>query len=513
MGRWFPLICWAALVMLLAVVPQAPAAEDPALRLAGRIDRALEVVWKARQVQPATPATDAEFLRRISLDLAGCVPTADDVRAFLADTAPDKRARAVNRILAGPGHVHHQTNLWRELLMPPGTAREVPRWRLDLETWLREQFRRDVPYDRMVRELLTTPVGISAEIPNGRPDRPHEPTPLSFYRVAEFKADNLAAQTARVFLGINLECAQCHNHPFAAWKKEDFAAFAAFFAGVQPTRMQSGRVVAAMEVPDRRTFVLGTGPAVPARFLDHTDPRWAEKSSGRVVLADWVVDPHNPFFARQAVSRLWDQLFGAPLLDEDDDTFKDLLDVLATAFVESKYDVKLLLRGITASRAYQLSSESSAGESPERVEVFARMRVRGLTGEQMYDSYVRAAGLREAVASPLRADFLARFNQPGEKPSDRQTSILQALALLNGSFLAAATDPARNPFLAAVAEAPWLDTAGQVEALFLTTYSRPPRPAERARWVAYLESSKDRKQALADLLWVLLNSSEFLFNR
>jgi hypothetical protein len=501
-------------LLLVMTTQRTFGAEDLVRDVAGRIDRALEAEWKANGITPADPATDAEFFRRVNLDLTGCIPGSADVTAFLADRDPEKRRRWAEQLLNSPRYIRHQTNRWRDLLLPPTNGPQVQRWRLELEGWLREQFRKDVPYDRMVRELLTTPVAVDLAAAGGFPDQASDPRPLSFYRVADFKADNLAAGSARIFLGINLECAQCHDHPFAPWTRRDFAGFAAFFAGVRPTRWQAGRVVAAVEKSDERSFALPGAAPVAARFLDGTPPRWPEGASGRSVLADWIVAPNNPYFARHGVNQIWGQLFGAPLTDQETGPLKDLLDDLARTFAARGYPPGLLLRAIIASRAYQLSSAAPSGEPGRPPRLFDRMRTRGLSADQLFDSIVRSAGLPETADATFRPDFLNRFNQPGEQPADRQTSILQTLTLMNGQFLATATDPERSPLLASVAEAPWLDTAGQVEALYLATYSRPPRPEERTRLVAFVERSRpsDRRRSLADVFWALLNSSEFLFD-
>jgi hypothetical protein len=513
MARCSQIVRFSLIAFVLAwAPPQAIGQEAGARALADRIDRALEAVWKSEGIQPAEPATDAEFFRRLSLDLTGCIPPAADVRAFLKDNDPDKRRKATDRLLSSPRFIHHQTNLWRDRLLPAANGPQVERWRLELEAWLREQFRKHVPYDRMVRELLTTSVRVTPETPNGRPDRPGEPTPLPFYRAAEFKADLLGAGIARVFLGINLECAQCHDHPFAPWTKRNYAEFAANFASVQPTRWQSGRVIAVVEDSNRRTFALPGDDAIPARYLDGSEPRWQERAASRALLANWMVTSENPYFTRHAVNNLWEQLFGAPLVEEEGSPFKELRDDLARSFAAEGFDTNLLLRALTASHAYQASSAVRA-ESSRQTLLFARMRVRGLSGEQLLDSIARAAGLTDTVEAGFRADFLSRFNQPGEKSAQRQTSILQTLALLNGSFLATATSAEHGPLLAGIAEAPWLDTSGKIDALYLAALGRFPRDSERARYLAAIKDDKEGgRQALADVFWALLNSSEFLFN-
>jgi hypothetical protein len=248
--------------------------------------------------------------------------------------------------------------------------------------------------------------------------------------------------------------------------------------------------------------------------------------------------PDNPYFARAAVNRTWAQLFGIGLVDPVDDMGADnppshpeLLDALARAFVAHGFDRKFLLRAIVMSRPYQLTSaltEPDAGPSPgtgaDDPRLFARMRVRGLTAEQLYDSVSQATGLTPEeqrpeqffnVSGSPRGQFLEKFARHDEKPAEAQTSILQALALMNGPLVVGATRSETGATLIAIAEAPFLDTAGRVETLFLATLSRRPKPAESARLVAYVDSrtqSGDRWKALSDVFWALLNSPEFVLN-
>jgi hypothetical protein len=253
-----------------------------------------------------------------------------------------------------------------------------------------------------------------------------------------------------------------------------------------------------------------------------------------MTLADWMTTPENPYFARAAVNRIWAQLFGVGLVDPVDDMGADnppshpeLLDALARAFADHGFDRKFLIRSIVLSRPYQLSSVA-AGPDPvagsEASRLFARTRVRGLTAEQLYDSLALAVGLTPeapgvarpdgAMNSP-RAEFIDKFDRHEETPTEAQTSILQALALMNGRLVAGATHLENGATLSAIAEAPFLDTAGRVETLFLATLSRRPEPEEAATMIAHVEgggTNGGRRKALSDVFWALLNSPEFLLN-
>ena len=510
--------------------------------LSETINRLVAAHWDEEGVKPAAPAGDAEFLRRATLDLTGKIPTVSEVRAFLDDDRPDKRERMVDRLLDGPGYVNHVTTTEGHRLIPESDANQLTKIIAPgFEAWLREQVAANAGSDRIVRAILSTPV---ADDRAGRQQgfqRYQQASPLPFYVAKEVKSENLAASTARLFLGLRLECAQCHNHPFASWTREQFWGFAAFFSSLERRGPADAFLNPVRELPDRREAAIpGTEKVVAATFLDGQEPQWTFRTPARVTLADWITSPENPYFARATVNRMWAQLFGIGLVDPVDDMGADnppshpeLLDALARALVAHDYDSKFLLRAIVLSRPYQLTSAlaipepgSTASPSPsvENPRLFARMAVRGLSAEQLYDSLAQAIGLRpeEVQGNPFvfapnspRAEILDKFARRDEKPAEVQTSILQALALMNGRLVAGGTGHEEGATLAAVAEAPFFDTTGRVEALFLASLSRRPRPEESARLVAYVEgkgSAKDRRKALSDVFWALLNSPEFVTN-
>jgi len=534
-----PAAALAAVLLAAGAVTAGPPADARAL--ADKVDEHLARRWATASVQPAAPADDAEFLRRVYLDLAGRIPTVAEARTFLNDQRPDRRARLVDELLSGPRYPAHFSNVWRALLLPEaGNNFQVRLQQGGFETWLKKQVATNVAYDKMVRDLLTTPLG------GGGPLALiafTEPGPIPYYLAKEFKPENLAAGTARVFLGVNVECAQCHNHPFADWKREQFWAFAAFFSGVKSQRQQDFLLPDGEDAGKHSVTLPGTDKVIQARFLDGTAPSWEGDRSSRVVLAEWLTSKDNPYFARAAVNRLWAYFLGAGLVEPLDqlagspDTTGDteLLDLLAHEFAAHDFDVKFLIRTITMTRAYQLSSaRSHPGQDDARL--FARMPLRGLTGEQLFDSVAAATGFRDSgggddLLSGLvggkrsaRSEFLTRFAL-SERPTEAQTSILQALALMNGKVTADATTLERSETLAAVVDMPLASNAQRVEALYLATLSRKPTAKESERLVGYVRdavrSAKGKDEAarhaaaadaLADVFWVLLNSPEFLIN-
>jgi hypothetical protein len=504
--------------------------------LADRIDRHIDARLTERGVKPAAPADDAEFLRRVYLDLTGRIPRVADARAFLEDKSPDKRRRLVDRLLDSPQYVAHFGTTWTGIILPQSNN-QFQNFAFAFKPWIEKQVREDVPYDKMVRELLATPFnnnqpGLRGAVvqrlgPQGGPV-----TPLAYYQANELKPENLASSSSRVFLGVRLECAQCHDHPFTSWKRKQFWEYAAFFAGTQPPRrVVQGRVVQQAADPNARTIKIpNTEKVVEARFLDGAAPKFQDGVNSRVTLADWVTSESNPYFARTGANRVWAHFFGIGVADPVDDepteenpvSHPQLLDELTSQFVAHKFDVKYLIRAITSSKAYQRTSAVTDPASAEP-RLFARVPLRGMTPEQLFDSLAQATGYRDGFTGPVqarfnpqvpRAQFLAKFASQ-ERRTETQTSILQALSLMNGKFIADATSLGRSTTLAAVVDAPFMDTARRIETLYLATLTRLPRPEEAARMAAYVESggaSGDRNAALADVFWVLLNSSEFILN-
>ena len=518
-------------------LPNGPAAFAPPVvvhledsALAKAIDRALAARWEQENVTPAPLAGDDEFLRRVSLDIAGRIPPVSEARAFLASTDPEKRRKLVTRLLLSPAYANHMTDLWFELLVPEAkTMAQVSIFASDFRVWLCKQFNENVGYDKLVHELLTVPARNGQMVLNSPNTSSLMPSPFAFIAAKEGKPENLTASTSRIFLGIRLECAQCHNHPFASWKRDEFWGMAAFFSGIQ-SRANGGVIVQGTDNPDSYEIeVPGSKRIVKASFLDGRDVEKTKGTSARVKLADWVTSRDNSYFARAVVNRVWAQFFGVGLVDPVDDmsaggaaSHPELLDLMADQFAAHDFDLKYLIRAVTSSRAYQLSS---AGGSPsEKVyRLFDRMPVRGLTPEQLYDSLIMATGLpREAAPqrlvvanNSLRSEFTERFASQEERSTDRQTSILQALTLMNGRLVDDATSLGRGATLSAVADSYFLDTAGRIETLYLAVLTRLPRPHELERLVPYVERggpTLDTKKALADVLWSLLGSAEFVFN-
>lgn len=500
--------------------------------LAGIIDQKIAERCHKEGVKLSPLTDEAEFLRRVALDLTGRIPRVSEAREYLANTQPNKREQLIERLLESPHYVTHMVDTWQGLMVPQAAANiQLQFVGNTFRTWLVPRVRDNTPYDKMVRELLTAaqsnqPVG-------GRLVLPSQTGVLAFYQANENKAENLASSVARIFLGVKIECAQCHNHPFATWSRQQFWEMAAFFASFErrvPRFVRPGQQPPVVNLKDWQIKMGDTAKVVEARFLDGRAPKWEDGMDVRAIFADWVISPENKYFARTAVNRLWAHFLGYGLIDPVDDeptednpcSHPELLEELTRQFIAHDFDVKYLIRAITNSRTYQTSSVlTDPGQKEPRL--FARMTVRGLTAEQLYESLARATGFKEGGAvqgrvffnpASLRADILNRFASQ-ERRAEAQTSILQALTLMNGRLISDATSLDKSRTLGAVVDSPFLSTEEKLETLFLATLTRRPRSEELARLSAYVNDGgprRDSRAALADVFWALLNSPEFFLN-
>lgn len=491
-------------------------ADDSPAAAARQIDALFETAWREAGLMPVAPIDDAGFLRRITLDLTGCIPSASDVRAFLADKRDDKRARVVEELLKNPRHARHMAAIWRDVLLPRDAADRTSE---SFEAWLQTRFQQNVSYDSLVTEILTA-----------RGGRANSEAAL-FFAAHQTKPEELAASSSRAFLGVEVRCAQCHDHPLARWKQDDFWGFAAFFARVQGPTATTPNV----RVDDRTEGDVQnpkTHAVAAPRFLDGTEYRELTVEPRRAVLARWVTSPDNLYFARAAVNRVWWILFGRGMAHPVDDlgshnpgTYPQVLERLAADFTSHGWNLSRTFQVIAATRAYQLSSAAPGGPAPgvaDDMEAgYAVMPVRSLSARQVYDSLLQAAGNRDTIegaSRQIQAErqmFLRKFDVPVREATEFQGGIPQALTLLNGPFVARMTNPATGDLISALNDSPFLRNDQRIEALFLATLSRFPDDTEREQTRKLLteRGATGRAQALGDILWALLNSSEFVMNR
>ena len=509
------------------------AAADPwpvALELAARVDAHLAAGWSAAGIQPAAAADDAEFLRRVFLDLVGRIPSAGEARQWL-DEAPLDRQPLIDELLASPAHATRVARLFTASLLPEASSEYESRLLAStLSVWLRRQYVAGQPYDVLVRDLLTASIGSDGATSPPPLDPIQQAGPLGFFFAKGGLPHEIAAAAARSFLGVRLDCAQCHDHPFADWRREQFWELTAFVSGVEPVDPNQ-RFSPLREIADRREVTIpDTDTTISARFLDGSVPDWSTGVAPRQALAEWIASAENAYFARAAANRVWAWLFGTGLVDPVDDfdpsnppSHPELLDELAERFAADGFDLRYLMRGLVSSRAYGLSSARSH-ETQADARQFAVVPVRRLSADQLYDSLSVAVGHLSRDESQAPAVYLFgqgrslvgdEFSDAGADGSEAPVSVLQALFLMNGAPVAEWTSVEGENTVAAVAAFPAFSTADRIEALYLATLTRRPTPDESARLVAYVDGGSphgDAGRALSDVFWALLNSSEFLSN-
>ncbi|MEX0585483.1 MAG: DUF1549 domain-containing protein, partial [Pirellulales bacterium] len=456
---------------------------------------------------------DATFLRRAYLDLAGVIPSVSRARDFLAEKSPDKRMRLIQDLLASRRCDEHLARIWRRMMIPVGSPGAMAASQFD--PWLARQFRDDVSYDELARRVVTGGTGSATE------------APAAFYRAVGGTPDALAESLSRMFLGVRLGCAQCHDHPFASWNQADFWGMAAFFAGANLSgQPQNGNEVLPENKPG--TIRSEDGTEYTARFPWGSPAAIPAGKRPREVLADWLASPENPNFAATAVNRVWQHLCGRGLIDPVDDLDqatpedRQLLNELAARFAASGFDLDWLTRGICGSRFYQQPSGRAnadglaGGENP--TDGVSRP-LKTLTPEQVFDS------LEQALLLPVaRGDDSARHNGQREEmvgrleegfggsPEEYRAGIPQVLLMMNGKLTAAATDLDSSRTLRAVIEAPFLDATEKINTLYLAVLTRNPRPTELNVMLEHVQQAgeNNRKQSYAEIFWALLNSPEFV---
>ncbi len=471
------------------------------------------------EIPLSPPVSDAEFVRRVHLDLVGRLPTVEETLAFLNDPKADKRARLIDRLLDSEEFAKFWALKWADLLRV-NNKHMSPQGVYKVQQWLIRAMRDNMPYDQFVAALLGS-TGSTLANP-----------PAAYYRAAK-DVNDCTETTMQVFLGVRIQCAKCHNHPFERWTQDNYYGIAAFFNRVGRKRIPNS--------DEMLIYVTRKGEVTQPRTGQQMKP-WlplagsvepAPEEDRRQRFIAWLRQPDNPFFARMAVNRLWGHVFGRGIVEPVDD-FRDsnppsnpaLLDALAREFVRSGYDRKHLLRLILNSRTYQTSSEPLPGNEQD-VKYFSHYQPRMIQAEPLLDAVCQVTGVPEkfpglpagvrAVELPspdVKHAFLKVFGQPAremacqcERASDANLS--QALQMINGDLVHAKLRHGSNRFRRAVKQG--RSNEQIVEELYLAAYSRRPSPLERKAALEYIASQKERLQALEDLYWAVLNSKEFLF--
>ncbi len=487
------------------------------------IDDKAAAKWRELGLVPSPTCTDAEFLRRVMLDAIGTTPTPEEVETFLDDTDPNKRDKLVDRVLDRSEYVDFWTLKWGDLLRV-NSENLGAQGMLAFNLWLRDAFRSNKPFDRMIDELVTAQGSIFTS------------GPANYFRVAS-NPEDLAETTAQLFMGVRLQCAKCHHHPFEAYGQDDYYGLAAYFARIRTKTSDEFGLFG----QERVIFVSKTGEINQPRSGKRMIPRPLNAPPAddpidrRRALARWLNDPKNPWTARNVVNRYWGYLMGSGLVNPIDDlratnppSNPELLDAMAAEFVKSGSDIRALLRLILKSRTYALSALPTPDNRLDTT-FFTHYHLKRLTAEQLLDALNAATGTTEkfalrpegtrSIALPdttFKSYFLDTFGRPVraiacecERGSDPNLS--QALHLMNGEALNRKIN-APEGRLAAWLKDKSIDDPSLVRKLYLVTFDRRPEPHETEIATRLIVEASARSQGAQDLFWGLLNSKEFLFN-
>lgn len=481
------------------------------------VDAAVHRRLQAVQVAPAAVCDDATFLRRVHLDLCNVPPTPAEARAFLADADSDKRSRLVDALLQRPETAATLAMAWAEVLQVDAGTME-PKGAALLQRWLQDAFAARRPLDQIVRELLVAEGATFA-------------VPAANFHLVAVQPHLLAEKVAQNFLGIRLQCAQCHNHPFENWTMDDYYGFAAFFGQVGRKRLEDPSEQLIWDRRNGDVRNLRDNAVAPPRLLGGGPATIPAGTDRRAVLADWLVAADNRFFARNLANRLWARLLGRGLVDPPDDvrvsnppSHPELLDQLAGLLVQHRFDPRPVLRAICLSRTYQ---QAVHPDQPDPA-LFAGVLVRRLEAEQLLDAIGAVTGVPTKYAgAPLGSNatmaagadggvpFLQLFGRPNRDSActcDRrgEPTLGQTLHLINGETIAGKIADRSGRLRRALAAG--MAPSAMLDELFLAAYARPPRAEEATRLLAALPADGgEAAAAWQDIYWAVLNSREFAF--
>ncbi|MBQ18003.1 MAG: S-layer protein [Planctomycetaceae bacterium] len=497
------------------------------------VDRFLVAGWSRLGILPSPEVDDATLIRRLTLDICGTLPTVEEVREYLADRRPDKRSRLVNRLLDRPGYAAYFAMKWADILQNRGKGYSTGKQRAGTALfagWIRDSLAANKPYNQFVAEILTA-TGSQRENP-----------PTVWYRQVRTSVDYVES-VAQAFLGVRIQCAQCHHHPFERWSQADYYGLAAVFARV-------GRKggFADAEVPTNQVIYVKstgavqhprTGRVIPPRPLGGPDFDLTPFDDPRQRLVGWLSGPGNPFFARTLVNRMWGHFLGRGIIPPIDDarasnppSNPELLEWLTRDFIESGFDLKHVIRQIVNCRAYRLSSLPNASNGLD-TQFFARFYPRRLAAEVLLDGISQVLDVptsfpgdrggkfpegTRAIELPdenVAVHFLDVFGRPArtsacecERADD--PALAQALELVSSKEIQRKlTD--KNGYAVRLASNKKAHSQN-IRELFVRVFARPPRPREEQTAKEYLESEQDRAEGYRSLLWALLATNEFLFN-
>jgi hypothetical protein len=530
------LALWGLIVLALSHPAPADDPRSPSTRTTGAkldyVDEMLRASWEENSIKPSRPATDEEFLRRAYLDVLGRIPYIREANDFFKNKDAGKRAKLVEYLLSHPDFPKNFATVWKVALLGRKTQpRDVDA--NALTSWLRLQFVENRPWNEMAFDLVDAK-GSNKE--NGAVN-------FTLAHMAD-GAVNLTSVTTRVFLGQQIQCTQCHDHPSNDWKQSDFWGINAFYKGLRLERISKANAAGTVMVDhveihdepsdkwstfERRDAKLGI--AFPT-FLDGRKISQKKDVDRREALARFITEPSNDSFARAYVNRMWGHFFGRGFVQPVDDfgthnppSHPELLDKLGQEFRAIGYDTKALIRWIMNSEAYNLTS-MAIKENEKDETLFSHMNLKPMTPEQLFDSLIVATAAHKTGGDDqtarrnqwMRQFDIAFANDEGDESSTFQGTIPQALMMMNGDLMEKAVGGKSGSFLADLFERAQLQAHGSmggyvVRNLYLAALSRAPTARELQAASKFLNNYDDTVCVMEDMFWALLNSNEFVLNR
>ena len=497
---------------------------DDVKAAAKRIDAFIYSKIEEAGLEASGTTGDGQFLRRIHLDLSGVIPSADEAEKFVLTGAGGNRSRTIDQLVGSEAYLDHWSDLWTGWLIGRNNpnSREARR----LRAWVRQALKNNMPYDVMVRELIATE-GPTQEI-----------GAAEYYIRFNLDANEMTSRTSRTFLGLPLQCAQCHDHKSEPWLQEQFYGVKAFFNSVRRERIEvkdedgndmyigsylRDRKVRKARVPEKEV-------SVPATFLDgQTWTANGQSMTGRQAYANWITDGENPYFARATVNRIWDYFTGAGIVDPIDwfgvstvPSHPELLDWLAKEFIDHGYNLRYLTRLILNTEMYQRSAQTSDDNKHDDL-LLTHARIRPLTAEQLFHSLLEATNIasrerrKGANVREMKRQYLRQFtftfgNDEMEEDEMNNPTIAQALMMLNGKVVNDGIVAKEGTRLARILSQ-HTETQRRLDHIYLATLSRRPTGTERTFFRNYLNRPRqEARRAYEDLYWSLLNSAEFASN-
>ena len=482
-----------------------------------------KLVWDRLEtlgIQASAATDESQFLRRVYLDTIGTLPTPQETRAYLADQSPKKRSELITRLLQRPEYAQYWAMKWadilrvdKEIIKPVGT--------IAMTRWLTEQFARNVPYDQFVRKIVTAQGNTLSE------------SPAAFYLVHN-NPEKLVRSVSQVFLGVRIECAQCHHHPFEKWSQSDYAAFGGFFTGIT----RKGSTAGGTKIFDKGGQDQKhprTGELVPTAGLGGPPLAPEAVTHRRQALADWMTAANNPFLARMIANRLWAHYLGRGLVEPIDDmratnpaTNEPLLELLAQRLIKNGYDLKDLTQFILNSRTYQLTAETNDSNARDN-QNFSHAVWKPVPAEVLLDAISQVTGIAEQFNgwpeghraieiwdNRMPNYFFRIFGKPQrvsvcECERGNEPSIVQALHLMNSTETMAKISHRQGRAVKLATST--LSDDKIIEELYLAALARLPRDEELALMrSAFQVPETTRRKAIEDIMWALLNTREFVFN-